>query len=397
MRIALAVALFITSGLATADLTQRATDIAKKYPIVDGHVDVPDRIYERWADVTVATADGDFDYPRARAGGLDAPFISIYIPASKEGNGAKQMADILIDQVEALVARAPEKFSMATSVSEIVSNHQKGMMSLPMGIENGAPLEGNLKNLQHFYDRGVRYITLAHFKSNHIADSSGDPVALWNGLSPFGVDVVKEMNRLGIMVDISHVSDETFYQVLELSKVPVIASHSSLRHFTPGWKRNMSDDMVKALAKNDGVIMIAFGSIFLTEDAVKWNDAHTEAVLAFKSSKGEEVSADELAMFEENYRKQNPYPYASIDDVADHIDRAVQLAGIDHVGFGSDFDGVGDMLPEGLKSVAGYPNLIAELLQRNYSEQDIAKLMGGNVLRVMSEVEAFADKAKAGS
>ena len=192
------------------DFSAEAKKLVQKYPIVDGHIDVPHRLQEEWQDVTRATAGGDFDYPRARAGGLDAPFMSIYIPAAKEGKGAKALADVLIDQVEAIVYRAPDKFAIARSAADIRHNHKAGKISLPMGIENGAAIEGDLKNIQHFYDRGIRYITLTHSKANHISDSSYDDTKIWNGLSPFGVEMVKEMNRVGIMVDISHVSDAAF-------------------------------------------------------------------------------------------------------------------------------------------------------------------------------------------
>ncbi|UTA48425.1 dipeptidase [Simiduia sp. 21SJ11W-1] len=375
---------------AQADSLDRAKALTQKYPIVDGHIDVPYRLQEAWADVTKATPNGDFDYPRAKAGGLDAPFMSIYIPASLEGKGAKALADVLIDQVEAIVYRAPDKFAIARTAADIRANHKAGKISLPLGIENGAAIEGDLKNVQHFYDRGVRYITLTHSKSNHISDSSYDKSRLWQGLSPFGVAMVQEMNRLGIMVDVSHVSDAAFFQAVEVSKVPVIASHSSLRHFTPGLERNVSDKMLKAMAKKGGVIMINFGSYFLTEQAVKWTDTHDAAEKAFIALQGEHLTDKALADFNRAYKAKFPYPYATVNDVANHIDRAVKLVGVDHVGLGSDYDGVGDSLPVGLKDAASFPNLVQELLARGYKERDIEKILGGNVLRVMEAVEAYA-------
>ncbi|MBB3167097.1 dipeptidase [Simiduia aestuariiviva] len=380
------------SVTAIADTLEQARQIAQKYPLVDGHIDVPYRLQEAWADVTQATVDGDFDYPRAKAGGLDAPFMSIYIPAKLEGKGAKALADVLIDQVEAIAYRAPDKFAIARTAADIRAHHQAGKISLPLGMENGAAIEGDLKNLQHFYDRGVRYITLTHSKANHISDSSYDKTKVWQGLSPFGVSLVKEMNRLGIMVDVSHVSDAAFYQAVELSAVPVIASHSSLRHFTPGLERNVSDKMLKAMAKKGGVIMINFGSYFLTKAAVEWSTAEDAAEKAFIALQGEHLTDQAKANFKREYKQRFPYPFATIDDVADHIDRVVKLVGVDHVGLGSDYDGVGDSLPVGLKDAASYPNLIAELLTRGYKERDIAKIMGGNVLRVMEAVEAYAAK-----
>lgn len=383
----------LPSLVAAQDLSEKAKALVQKYPIIDGHIDVPYRLQEEWQDVTQATAGGDFDYPRAKAGGLDAPFMSIYIPAAKEGKGAKALANVLIDQVEAVVYRAPEKFAIARTAADIRNNHKAGKISLPMGIENGAAIEGDLSNIQYFYDRGIRYITLTHSKANHIADSSYDETKIWNGLSPFGIDMVKEMNRVGIMVDISHVSDAAFYEAIKVSKVPVIASHSSLRHFTPGLERNVDDKMLKALAKNGGVIMINFGSYFLTDKAVQWSHQEDKAIKAFEALQGENLTEEVRKKFEQNYKQRFPYPYASTSDVADHIDHAVKIAGIDHVGLGSDYDGVGDSLPEGLKDVASYPVLVAELLKRGYKERDIAKILGGNVLRVMEAVEAYAAKA----
>jgi len=369
---------------------EQATAIAKRYPLVDGHVDVPMRLFEKWEDVGVSAPGGNFDYPRATAGGLSAPFMSIYVPSDLEGAGARARADILIDQVEAMVQRAPKKFALARTAAEIRANHAAGLISLPLGMENGAPIEGSPDNLRHFRDRGIRYITLTHAKSNHIADSSYDEVKTWDGLSPFGEKVVHEMNRLGIMVDISHVSDAAFYRVLAISSAPVIASHSSLRHFTPGLERNVDDDMLRALAKNGGVLMINFGSFFLTEAAGEWSKKQKAALAAFTALQGPNFTEEKGKDFEARYRERFPYPYATVQDVAEHIGRAVKIGGIDHVGLGSDYDGVGDSLPEAMKDVSTYPVLIAELLHRGMSEQDIAKVMGGNVLRVMEEAQAKA-------
>ena len=197
----------------------------------------------------MATESGDFDYPRAVAGGLNAPFMSIYTAAALEAEGRSyEEAGKMIDLVEDVVATSSGKFALAGSPNDVRRHFEQGMISLPMGMENGSPINGDLGNLRHFYDRGIRYITLTHSLSNHISDSSYDENKQWNGLSEFGVEVVREMNRLGIMVDVSHVSDDAFWQVIELSAVPVIASHSSARHFTPGWERNMNDEMIKALA-----------------------------------------------------------------------------------------------------------------------------------------------------
>lgn len=383
---------FIFPSLAIEGASELAKKIAKNNILVDTHVDVPYRLEEVYDDVTHSTEQGDFDYPRAVEGGLDAPFMSIYIPATMEkSGGGKALADRLIDRVEAIVGRAPDKFALAYSVADIKENFKAGKISLPMGMENGTALEGSFENLQHFYERGIRYITLAHSLSNHISDSSYSDDKPWQGLSPFGKELIGHMNNLGIMVDISHVSDQAFEQAVVLSKVPVIASHSSLRYFTPGFERNMSDDMLVALKKNGGVVQINFGSSFITEEANKYRDKLKVAVKEFMAKhKITDEDSDQVMAFEKQYKASNLYPFASTSDVVDHIDRAVKITGIDHVGIGSDYDGVGDSLPTGLKDVSTFPNLIQELLNRGYSEQDIVKLMSGNILRVWEQVESYA-------
>ncbi|GGF74418.1 dipeptidase [Alteromonas lipolytica] len=370
-------------GLSTAQ------DIAQRYIIVDGHIDVPYRVHNKWVDVTQATEDGDFDYPRAVSGGLNAPFMSIYVPASLDNSAeSTQLAHMLIDNVEAITARAPDKFAIAKSPADVRAQFANGLISLPMGMENGSPIQGDLKNLEKFYERGIRYITLAHSRANHISDSSYDIRRKWHGLSPFGKELVTAMNNIGIMIDISHVSDEAFYQAIEISKVPVIASHSSLRTFTPGFERNMTDDMIKKLGENGGVVMINFGSGFVTKEARLWSDNRTKQRNALIKEFGED--SEQVANFADSYAKENPYPYSTLSDVLDHIDHVVGLIGIDHVGIGSDFDGVGDSLPVGLKDVSAYPSLVQGLLDRGYSEKEIASLLGENLLRVWSDVEAYA-------
>lgn len=374
-----------------------AIEIAKKYIITDGHIDVPYRLEEQYEDVSHATESGDFDYPRAVAGGLDAPFMSIYIPAKLEfeGGGSKELADKLIDGVEKIVNDSPDKYALAYSVADVEANFAKGIISLPMGMENGSPIEGNLENLNHFYERGIRYITLAHSLSNHISDSSYDEKRPAKGLTEFGKQLIVEMNNLGIMVDVSHISDEAFYQVMEISKVPAIASHSSARHFTPGFERNMSDDMIKLLAKNGGVIQINFGSTFISKESRESYDARKLAVEKFAKENNFSEDSEEVKVFTKKYLAENPFKYANREDVLDHFDHVVKIAGIDAVGIGSDYDGVGDSLPEGLKDVSTYPGLIQGLLDRGYSEQDIAKILSGNVIRVWKQNEAYAAKIKA--
>ena len=354
------------------------------------HIDVPYRIHDKWADVTKATEGGDFDYPRAVKGGLNAPFMSIYIPAHLEFEGkgkSFQLANQLIDGMEAIAQRAPDKFAIASSTNDIETQFKQGKMSIAMGMENGSPIEGDLNNLQHFFDRGVRYITLAHSQSNHISDSSYDIRRKWKGLSPFGKELVKEMNNIGMLIDVSHISDDAFYQVMELSNTPVIASHSSLRKYTPGFERNMNDDMLLALKKNGGVIQINFGSSFVTAKAGTWGKQLKSKKEAVKKD-GTKLSKD----FDAMYRAKNPYPFASLEQVLDHIDHVVKLIGIEHVGIGSDYDGVGDSLPIGLKDVSSYPNLVQGLMDRGYSDSDIKKILSGNTLRVWKQAEVYAAK-----
>ncbi len=255
-----------------------------------------------------------------------------------------------------------------------------------MGMENGAPVENDLANVKYFYDRGIRYITLTHGKDNQICDSSYDTLNTWKGLSPFGEQVVKEMNRVGIMVDISHVSDSAFYDVMKLTKVPVIASHSSCRFFTPGFQRNMSDDMLKALKENGGVIQINFGSTFLDSTVAKQNDENRDKLQKILKEKNLNRRDSLAKPVIEQFQKDNPSLFADVETVANHIDRVVQFAGIDHVGLGSDYDGVGDSLPTGLKDVSQYPNLIFVLLKRGYSPEDIEKICSKNVFRVWNRV-----------
>ncbi len=377
-------------------LQARAERLAQELLIVDTHVDLPYRLEEGWQDVSQPTETGDFDYPRAVAGGLDAPFMSIYVPAKfQEEGGAAEVADRLIDMVERIAAEHPDKFARADTPEEVRAVVASGRIALPLGMENGAPIE-DFDDLRHFYDRGIRYITLTHGEDNHIADSSyAEGEHQWGGLSDYGRELVAEMNRLGVMVDVSHVSDEAFWDVMEVAAAPAIASHSSARHFTPGFERNMSDEMIRRLAESGGVIQINFGSGFLREDAQKQATAFWAARTAFMEEHGYERDAPEVEQWMEEYRQANPTIFADLADVADHIDHVVELVGVDHVGLGSDFDGVGDSLPTGLKSVADYPNLIRELLSRGYSEEDVAKIAGENLMRVWTEVERVAREKQA--
>ena len=347
-------------------------DLAKKLKIVDMHIDTPYRLWrqnlngDEIDDISKRTLKGDFDYPRAVSGGLNVPFFSIYTPASTQiDSTSHEMAVSLISMIEDIVTLHSDKFFIVKSTSDIELLDRE-RLGIAFGMENGAPIEGDLSRVQFYHDKGIRYITLTHSKSNHISDSSYDENHQWEGgLSSFGKELIREMNKVGIMVDISHVSDKAFYESIEISEVPVIASHSSLRHFTPGFERNVSDDMLIKLASKGGVISINFGSSFLTKKSLEYRR-----------------------------NREGHYPFADVTDVVDHIDRVVNLVGIDHVGIGSDYDGVGDTLPSNLKDVSTFPNLISELLTRGYTEEDIEKILSGNIIRVWKEVEDFANGRK---
>lgn len=387
-------------GYGDAQLRQLADELAHRYIITDGHVDLPFRLRvqnfrltKELIGIPIETDQGDFDYVRAKKGGLDAPFMSIFIPASYQTEGdAKEFADSLIDMVSGIARAHPDKFAIAFTPGDVRAHFKKDLVSLPMGMENGAPVEDDLANVAYFRKRGISYITLTHSKDNQICDSSYDTTRTWNGLSPFGREVVKEMNRTGVMIDISHVSDSAFYQVLEITDVPVIASHSSCRVFTPGFERNMNDDQLRALARNGGVIQINFGTDFLDGELSKYNDEKRVELRNLLHERGLDDNSEEGKALVEQFRKDNPRLFATVEKVADHIDHAVKIAGIDHVGLGSDYDGVGDSLPTGLKDVSQYPNLIYELLKRGYTERDIGKICYKNLFRVWEKVLERAEK-----
>ena len=393
-----AIAMGAESEPSGESLTERAYAIAQKFLIVDGHIDLPYRLEagrdEAGAiteDVSVRTDKGDFDFVRAREGGLDVPFMSIYVPAKyQKDGGAQKVADGLIDMVEGLTTAAPDKFQLVRTTTETRAILGTGKVGLALGIENGAALESKLENVDHFFKRGVRYITLTHSKDNAICDSSYDEARTHGGLTDFGKDVVARMNKLGIMVDISHVSDAAFFDVMKLTRAPVIASHSSARHFTPGFERNMSDDMIKLVGENNGVVMVNFGSTFISAKSRAHSDARRKVIRGFMDEHQLEWQDPKVQAFKDEYDSKNPFVYADVKDVADHIDHIVKLAGIETVGFGSDFDGVGDSLPTNLKDASMFPRLIEELLRRGYSEADIEKICSGNVMRVWEKVEAVA-------
>lgn len=369
--------------------------LARDAVIVDTHIDAPGILMDHWADLGEAAPDREFDYPRARAGGLDVAFMSIYTSHKQDQDGtAWQTANEMIDAVEALAQRHPDRFALLTSPGDVDRLRANGRVLLPLGMENGAPIGEDLSNLRFFFDRGVRYITLAHSGNNRIADSSYTLEKSWNGLSPFGREVVREMNRLGMMVDVSHLGDASAREAIALSTVPVIASHSAFRHFTPDFERNISDELAKALAAKGGVVQVPFGTAFIDPASAADTQAHFRAIADFnqrnaaRKARGEpEESRD---AFDKAWSDAHPVRPSTLAQVLDQIDYGVKLLGIDHVGIGSDFDGVDGELPNELKTVSDYPNLVEGLRARGYDDAGIRKILGGNLLRAWSAVEAGA-------
>jgi membrane dipeptidase len=387
-RIALALLPLLVAGALHAQSNDAAVRLAQDAVIVDTHIDAPEQLIQEWNDLGGSVPQREFDYPRAKAGGLDVAFMSIYTSAAEDDAGkAWTIANLQIDAVQSLAARHPDKFALLRSPKDVDALRANGRVLLPLGMENAAPIGDDLAKLQFFFDRGVRYITLAHGANNRLSDSSYADTGKWGGLSPFGEQVVKEMNRLGIMVDVSHLSDDAVRDILALTDVPVVATHSGLRHFTPGFARNIDDALAKAIAKEGGVVQLTFGTIFLDAKQARESAERRVHVAAMEH---EGKSQAEIDAYEKTWAEAHPPPVLHVDAVLDQVDHAVKVMGIDHVGVGSDFDGVDGELPVELKSVADYPALVAGLQQRGYKDADIRKILGGNLLRVWREVEAKA-------
>ena len=389
--------LFAGSTVSAQDAPEAARQLAQDAIIVDTHIDAPGILLSRWADLGVEAPDREFDYPRAREGGLDVAFMAIYTSHGRDEAGtARQHAHNQIDAVEALTARHPDKFAIVTSPGDVESLRAGGKVLLAMGMENGGPLEDDLSLVETFFDRGVRYIGLTHSGNNRLGDSSYPLEKKANGLTNFGRQVVAEMNRLGMIVDVSHLSDDTTRDVIETSTAPVIASHSGFRHFTPGFERNLSDELAREIADTGGVIQIPFGTMFLDGQAAADIQAYFIAADEFTRRNAEREAAGEpledRREFERAWAEAHPVPDITIEPLLDQIDYGVKLVGIDHIGLGSDFDGVGGDLPEGLRTVADFPNLVAALQGRGYSDEDIRKILGGNILRAWADIEAAATR-----
>jgi membrane dipeptidase len=390
-RIALSVllAIALTLPASAARHKAKAAPPAPTAVSVDGHEDTPSEFLKSPFDLGVVNKRGSIDYPRMKEGGLDAAFFAAYVPAKYANKGAAAYCMTIMETIHEMVDRYPAWARFAGSTSEIRSAAKEGKRAILIGIEGGHAIEDSLELLRAFYRFGARYMTLTHFNTNNWADSSGD-APKHNGLTPFGKTVVLEMNRLGMLVDVSHVSDKTFYDAIETSKAPIIASHSSARALA-SHVRNMTDDMLKAMAKNGGVVMVNFYPVFLS-DEVAAADKERDKKLAADIAALKAQDPTEGAVFDAGVAKlyaANPLPPVSYTRIVDHIDHIVKVAGIDHVGIGSDWDGI-TSTPAGMEDVSKLPAIRAELKKRGYSETDVHKIMGENFMRVFAEVERVA-------
>lgn len=382
-------------------LWKRALALHKKAIVIDGHNDIPTVLVDEDYDMGVSsTGKYHTDVARLKQSGMTGEFFSIYVDRQyatpdwvsknyvREGGSARRALD-LIDASYRMVEKYPRDLMLATSTADIRRAKKEGRVGVLMGIEGGHAIENSLPALREFYRLGVRYMTLTHNNTNEWADACCDE-AKHNGLSDFGKEVVREMNRLGMFVDISHVSDKTMSDVLEVSKAPVIASHSSARVFS-NHKRNVSDELLKRIAQNGGVVMVNFYPVFLDE-RVRTADIERDAKLKTQRDALRAQFREDQKRLDEELKKlndANPIPNTTLSMLVDHIDHIAKVAGVDHVGIGSDFDGVPN-LPEGINDVADLPNITYELLRRGYSDQDVLKILGGNFMRAFAEVERVA-------
>jgi membrane dipeptidase len=367
--------------------------------VIDTHDDTTQRLLDPKFDLGERHLDGNIDIPRMREGGLGGIFFSIWIPGAVTGPLAIKRALDQIDTVREQVRKHPKDLVLATTAHEVEAAHKEGKIAALMGIEGGHMIDNDLSALRSFAALGVRYMTLTHTKHNDWADASTDK-AVHNGLTQFGKDVVHEMNRLGVMVDISHVSDKTFYDALESSRAPIFASHSSARALCDA-PRNMSDDMIRALARKGGVIQINYHIGFLSQEFANTEKAHPE-MKEQREAEADKVCGDDEAcgilLVHKRIgeaQKSGKLPKVDWSRIIDHIDHAVKIAGVDHVGLGSDFDGA--IMPSGMEDVSKLPKITEALLNKGYSESDVRKILGGNTLRLMREVERVSREMNAGS
>ena len=386
-------------------VSKKALEIQNSAIVIDTHADTPQRFLDENYDIGSADPNdhGHISLDKAKAGNLGAEFFSIWVdPETNQGHFARHTLD-LIDSVYEQAARHPDRMMMAFSADDIERAHREHKLAALLGIEGGHSIENDIRVLRDFYRLGVRYMTLSWSNTNEFADSSGDindpKVEHHNGLTDHGKQIVLEMNRLGMLVDISHVADKTFYDAIAVSKAPVIASHSSARALT-GHPRNMTDDMLRAVAKNGGVVQVNFYNAFIDENYRKAAEAQAKdreaAVKAFdeqQKAAGKTVTYLDHDRIEREWAARIPRP--PLSSMIDHIDHVAKVAGIDHVGLGSDFDGVNGATPAGIDSAADLPKITQALLDRGYSTDDIRKILGGNLLRVFREAEQVSRTMRA--
>ncbi len=387
----------VAAAAAADDLAVRAARLHRGAIVVDTHEDVPDALAEKWADVGTRGATKHFDIPRGKEGGLTAPFFAAYVPASYADGGAARIALDRIDLVQRVVAAHPSDLVSAASVADIRRAKREGRIAILMGIEGGHAIEDSLGALRDFHRLGVRYMTLTHTNSNHWADSSGnffaprfDPESyrLHHGLTDFGRAVVREMNRIGMMVDVSHVSDETIDDALETSRAPIFASHSSCRALA-SLPRNLSDDQIRRIGAKGGVVMINVSSVFLDQGLVDAARAALDALQEPAERLRQQYEGDPKRAAAEINKLVDALPRrppAPVTKVVDHIEHVIRLAGPDAVGLGTDFDGIPDP-PAGLEDVSKLPRITEELLRRGHSEEEVRKVLGENFLRFFARVE----------
>jgi membrane dipeptidase len=391
-----------TSNSADAGISPKARAIHDSALIIDTHADTPQRFLDEGFDIgsTDPNDYGHISLDKARRGNLGAEFFSIWVdPETNQGNFAKHTFD-LIDSVYEQAARHPDRMMMAFSPADIERAHREHKFAALMAIEGGHSIEADMHLLRDYYRLGVRYMTLSWSNTNEWADSSGDindpKVQHHNGLTDFGKQVVLEMNRLGMMVDISHVADKTFWDAIATTKAPVIASHSSARALVNA-PRNMTDDMLRAVAKNGGVVQVNFFNGFIDENFRKAAEAQSKDQAAAIKQYLDQMKAEskpvnyiEVDRIEREWLAKLPRPPLSA--LIDHIDHIAKVAGVDHVGLGSDFDGVSGATPTGIDSAADLPKITQALLDRGYSADDIKKILGGNLMRVFREVERVSQE-----
>jgi membrane dipeptidase len=390
------VGILIASALVAAQsssISPRAKQLHERAIVIDSHDDTTQRLlFDKTFDIAARHANGNIDIPRMREGGLDALFFSIWVPSDVTGPPAIKRALDLIDRVREAARARPNDLMLATTAGDVRKAAAEHKVAALMGMEGGHMIDDDLGVLRQYAALGVRYLTLTHFKNNDWADSSTDKPA-HNGLTPFGKDVVRELNRLGVMVDISHVADKTFYDALEVTTAPVIASHSSCRVISHH-ARNMTDDMLRALARNGGVVMINYEASFLSEEyrvasEKKGGDVVSQLAAMSKKCGGDEAcSTLEESRINREAMQKGELPKVTWEKIVEHIDHAVKVAGADHVGLGSDFDGA--TMPLGMDDASQLPKITDALLKKGYSDADVEKILGGNILRVMEAVERAA-------